>query len=177
MDIRNDKDQIYASPNGRALRWDVYKPAASASNTPVVIVAHGGGWRFGERGMMAAACTEYARRGYVAIAIEYRLLGEAKWPAPLDDVKLAIQCVCEQSERLGVSRELVFLNGFSAGAHLSLLAASALSGAVAGVAAFFPPARIGPEMGSMLELNGEATLAAVSPISHVARLPPTIVFC
>ena len=177
MDIRTDKDQIYASQNGRSLRWDVYKSAATASKAPVVLIAHGGGWRFGERGMMASACTEYARRGYVAIALEYRLLGEAKWPAPLDDVKLALQSVREQSDRLGVAREQVFLNGFSAGAHLCLLAASALSGAVAGVAAFFPPARIGPEMGSMLELSGAAALAAVSPIEHVAGLPPTIVFC
>jgi acetyl esterase/lipase len=171
------KDVVHGAQGGRELRWDIYKPSTPAEGAPAVLVLHGGGWRVGDRSMMAAACAEFAQRGYVAIAPEYRLLGEAKWPAPLDDVKLAIQSLRAQSAALGVSAKHIFLTGFSAGAHLALLAASALRKDIAGVAAFFPPARVNEDIGKMLELSGAANLTAVSPVEHAGNLPPTIVFC
>ncbi len=176
MNLSIQTDLVYADQS-RPLRWNVYKPATGAGDAPVVLVIHGGGWRAGDRAMMADACTAYARRGFVAIAPEYRLLGEAAWPAALEDIKLAVQAVRTQSGELGTSSNHIFLNGFSAGAHLSLLTASALPGLVAGVAAFFPPARISPELGTMLGINGASALVEVSPIEHAAKLPPTILFC
>jgi len=171
-----EKDVVFGGQS-RPLRWDIYRPQAAPSDAPIVLVLHGGGWRAGDRAMMTDACLEYARRGYIAIAPEYRLLGEANWPAPLDDVKLAVRSVREGKSGASVSTSRIFLTGFSAGAHLALLAASSADCAVAAVAAFFPPARITSEMGPMLGLSGAETLAAVSPIQHASKLPPTIVFC
>jgi acetyl esterase/lipase len=174
-DVIVDKDLAYATAE-RPLLWDTYRLRSTPSGAPVVMLLHGGGWRFGERSMMAAAATEFACRGYVAVAPEYRLLGEAPWPTPLDDVRRAIGAV-RGGAIAGASAGPVYLAGYSAGAHLALLAAAVARQAVAGIAAFFPPARLGPRHAAPLGFDGDADLAPLSPITHAAHLPPTILFC
>jgi acetyl esterase/lipase len=169
------RDVRYATA-GRPLLWDIHRLAATPPGAPVVLLLHGGGWRFGDRSAMAAAAAQFARCGYVAVAPEYRLLGEAAWPAPLDDVLSAIAAV--RAEALPeASAERVYLAGYSAGAHLALLAAAQAPGDVAGIAAFFPPARLGPHHARALGFEADADMAPLSPISHASALPPTILFC
>jgi len=184
-----ERDVVYAGGE-RPLRWNVFRPAASADGAPVALLLHGGGWRVGDRAAMTEACMAFARLGYVAIAPEYRLLGEAPWPAPLTDVRTAIRAVRDQAETLRISQGHIFLAGYSAGAHLALIASSGVAGppaadephadrseAVAGVAAFFPPARIEAQQGQMMGIADPAMLASMSPMSHGGRYPPTILFC
>jgi acetyl esterase/lipase len=172
----------------RPLLWDIYRPAPSNESTPVVLALHGGGWRGGHREMMEAACTAFARQGYVAIAPEYRLLGEVEWPVPLSDLRTAIRAVRAKAKALRINPDQIFLTGYSAGAHLSLLAAgmpgsapnaadsySEQSGAVTGIAAFFPPARIAGRFASLLGVP-ENALDLVSPQTYASTLPPTIIF-
>jgi acetyl esterase/lipase len=184
-----ERDVVYAGEE-RPLRWNVFRAVSAVRNAPAVLLYHGGGWRTGDRASMTAACTAFARLGYVAIAPEYRLLGEAPWPAPLADARTAIRAARAKSDSLGIRPDCIFLTGYSAGAHLALIAASGIAGpagaddsfadqfeAVAGVAAFFPPARIEPQLGAMLGISDPAMLAAMSPITHADRYPPTILFC
>lgn len=82
---------------------------------------------------------ELAQAGFVVAAADYRLSGEATFPAPLDDVRAAIGWLRARPE---VDAERVYLWGESAGAHLALLAALGVedpAGAVQGVVAWFPP--------------------------------------
>jgi acetyl esterase/lipase len=81
VDVVAERDVAYAGED-RPLRWNIFRAAAAAGRAPAVMLYHGGGWRVGDRATMTAACTAFARLGYVAIAPEYRLLGEAPWPAP-----------------------------------------------------------------------------------------------
>lgn len=184
-----ETDVVYAGGE-RPLRWNIYRPASIAKTSPVVLVFHGGGWRAGDRSAMANACQAFAGQGYIAIAPEYRLIGEVEWPKPLEDVRTAIRAVRAGAGSLCAAPDHIFLAGYSAGAHLALLAASGAwtaraeqdehggrSEAIAGVAAFFPPARIGREHGPMLGLEDEEALVAISPMAQADRLPPTIVFC
>ena len=70
-------------------------------------------------------------------AIDYRLSGEARFPAPLEDVRAAVGWVRDHAAAYGLDAGRVFLWGDSAGGHLALLAA--LTGAaVPGVVAWFP---------------------------------------
>jgi acetyl esterase/lipase len=183
-----ERDVVYAD-GARPLRWNIFRPAA-ADNAPAVLLYHGGGWRVGDRSSMTFACTTFARLGYVAIAPEYRLLGEAPWPTPLSDARTAIRAARAKAESLGISTEHIFLTGYSAGAQLALIAASGVarpaggdepyadqSEAVAGVAAFFPPVRIVPELGAMLGISDPKMMEAMSPITHAGCYPPTILFC
>jgi acetyl esterase/lipase len=189
VDIVAERNVVYADGE-RRLRWNIFRAAAAAGKAPAVLLYHGGGWRTGDRASMTVACTAFARLGYVAIAPEYRLLGEAPWPAPLIDARTAIRAARAKSGSLGILPDSIFLTGYSAGAHLALISASGIAGpagadepyadqseTVAGVAAFFPPARIEPQLGAMLGISDPEMLAAMSPITHAHRYPPTILFC
>jgi acetyl esterase/lipase len=169
-------DQVYLQRD-RPLHWDVYRPAsAGKAARPAVLVLHGGGWRMGDRGMVAPAATVLAQLGFVALAVEYRLLGEAPWPAPLDDVTAALRSAVDQADSLGIDSSQLFVMGYSAGGHLALLAASQHGApAVAGVAAFFAPIRLGPQDAGMLDVALSA-IAAASPMTFADRMPPTILF-
>jgi len=71
---------VYATVENAAgtminLGLDLYLPPADAGPTlrPMVIAIHGGGFTSGSRTSMASAARSYARRGFVAATISYRL--------------------------------------------------------------------------------------------------------
>src|SRR3546814_8274257 len=76
-----------------------------------------------------------AARGFVVASVDYRLTGEARFPAQVQDVKAAICYLRSQSASFGIDPARVYLWGGSAGGHLAALAAASC-----GVAAFDPPA-------------------------------------
>jgi acetyl esterase/lipase len=121
----------------RPLELDLYLPAEDGP-VPVLVYLHGGGWRRGSRrkappgSLNTTLYAQLAERGFAVATVDYRLSGEALFPAPLDDVRAAVEWV--RSEMDGSQ---VFLWGESAGAHLALLAALD-GGDVDGVVAWFP---------------------------------------
>jgi acetyl esterase/lipase len=92
---------------------------------PVVVFIHGGGWKKGDKDQMGWMCAQYAKRGYFAASISYRLHGESPFPACIQDVKEAIRFIkstCASGDWPGdVNR--IGVMGYSAGAHLSLMLA------------------------------------------------------
>ena len=112
----------------RPLLLDLYLPRAGATH-PLVIWIHGGGWNRGDsRGNGAitdfpAALAGLAARGYAVAAINYRLSGEAKFPAQIQDVNAAIAYLKTNAARYGIDPSRVLLWGGSAGGHLAALAA------------------------------------------------------
>jgi acetyl esterase/lipase len=185
--IRIETETIDALAGGELL-CDVYHPDQATANGAASILLHGGGWRFGDRTMMADAATALAGHGFLAVALEYRLIGPAAWPAPLADTKAAVRWLRAEASRFGVDPELITLTGFSAGAHLALLAAGTPAGGevpddgvyrevserAAAVAAFFPPTRLGAGQAQMLGIAPEEA-RMLSPIEHVtAAFPPTL---
>lgn len=64
-----------------------------------------------------------AERGWVSVAINYRLAPRSTWPDQIVDVKRAIAWVKENIEDYGGDPSLVVITGGSAGGHLSSLAA------------------------------------------------------
>lgn len=56
------------------LRIDLYlPPAGGPSSRPTVVLVHGGGFTEGNKSQMASTARGYARRGFVAASISYRL--------------------------------------------------------------------------------------------------------
>ena len=125
----------------RPLELDLYLPEAGRP-VPVVVYVHGGGWQRGSRRdppplLDADFYDQIAAQGFAVAAIDYRLSGEARFPAPLEDVRAAVDWVRDNATSHGLDAGRVFLWGDSAGGHLALLAA--MTGAkVAGVVAWFP---------------------------------------
>lgn len=101
VEVVAERDVVYADKE-RPPRWNIFRTIAAARKAPAVLLYHGGGWRVGDRATMTAACAAFARLGYVAIAPEYRLLGEAPWPAPLIDARTAIRAARAKAGSLGI---------------------------------------------------------------------------
>src|ERR1700735_5213345 len=120
-EIEERKDVVYGDAGNRPLKLDIYRPAQR--NGAAVLVVHGGGWSRGSKDMLANCCRLLADQGFVALASEYRLTGEAPFPANIHDVKRAIRWAKQNAAALGFDPERLCLEGHSAGAHLVLLAA------------------------------------------------------
>lgn len=133
-------DLVYGGAPERPLRLDVFEPVGQSRRT-AVIQLHGGGWRAGSRQHIHPRSQILAGHGFTCIPVEYRLLTEAPWPAPLEDVLQAIAWTAENAGDLGIDQDRIVLQGYSAGAHLALLAAAVLPAGrkPAAVVAHFPP--------------------------------------
>ena len=180
-----DKTDVAVPGAGRReLMVDLYGPRGESLTTALILL-HGGGWRNGSRKAMAEYARALAAHGFFVVAAEYRLLGEAAWPAPLDDVKDVIRWVRAHAEEYGIDPQKIALEGFSAGGHLALLAAGTSDSAesrVAAVISLFAPAILerprGPGPNALTMLLGpdadDRAIEAVNPIAHVrAGFPPT----
>lgn len=113
----------------RPVRMDIYAPRDRSHPRPAVLWIHGGGWSRGDArtsGAYAnwpAVLASLAARGFVVASLDYRLSGEAKFPAQIQDVKAAIRHLRTQGGTLGIDTSRVYLWGGSAGGHLASLAA------------------------------------------------------
>ena len=130
-------------PGARPLELDLWLPPDSAEPTerpfPAVVFLHGGGWRMGSRhgaGPAYAGASPHpfelvAQAGIVVASVDYRLSGEAIFPAQLHDAKAAVRWLRARAAEIGVDPERIAAWGESAGGHLALLLG--LTGGVAGL--------------------------------------------
>lgn len=126
-----EKDIEYGRVGDRPLLLDVYSPAGLDKPVPAILFIHGGGWKGGNKADYRIYGIKFAQRGYVVASVSYRLSGEAKFPAALEDVKCAVRWVRANAERLHVNPDKIGIAGGSAGGHLSLM-----TGLTPGVAEF-----------------------------------------
>src|SRR5262252_6863705 len=114
----------YANHDGVSLLGDLYMPAGAGSY-PALVAVHGGGWQAGARGAFQFWGPWLAERGYVLLAISYRLAkkGQKMFPQAVNDVLAAVQFVRGSAGQIKVDPERIGLFGASAGGHLSALAA------------------------------------------------------
>jgi acetyl esterase/lipase len=149
-----------AIPGVRPLELDLYLPAGEGPH-PVALFLHGGGWRLGSRRSGGPAFPgrslfeRVARAGIAVASADYRLSGEAVWPAQLSDAKAAVRWLRARADELGVDGDRIAAWGESAGGHLAellgLVADPALEGdvgvtgpssAVVAVAAWYAPSDV-----------------------------------
>ncbi len=148
-----ENDVVFGAGGGRDLKLDIYTPPEGTSNRGGVLLIHGGGWSGGDRTQMRGFGILLGRVGYTCVSSEYRLSGEAKWPAQIHDVKAALRWMRANAARLGIDADKIAVSGNSAGGHLSLMVAAsanqpafegeggsaAVSTDVAGCVAIYPP--------------------------------------
>lgn len=116
--------------HGRRGFLDIYRPAAGSTGptgsagAPVLLQVHGGGWTIGKKQEQAIPLMMHlAAKGWVCVAINYRLAPRAAFPAQVIDVKQAIAWIREHIGAYGGDPAYLAITGGSAGGHLSSLAA------------------------------------------------------
>lgn len=187
----------YVKIGTRDLKLDLFLPEKVESTHTAVILLHGGAWRMGDKSMMEKFGRELANHGFVALAPEYRLLGESPWPSQIEDVKASIRWTRSNAATLAIHPDKIAIQGFSAGGHLALLAGGMpkfpefigkggneeISDSVAAVIALFSPIefRLNPPSSDFIrasDLLGESATREdaqkASPINYISEgYPPT----
>lgn len=121
---QQDRTESYLQlADGTELQLDIWAPPAGSAPGPAIIKVHGGAWTHGARHEMTAWDQWLRAQGYTVFDISYRLSPPARWQEAVGDVKAAIGWVAAQADRLNVDPERLCLMGYSAGGHLSMLAA------------------------------------------------------
>lgn len=147
-------DVSYASlsPNQKL---DIYWPAEGAGPFPVILAIHGGAFMGGDKhNVQLTPMLEGLKRGYAVVSMNYRMSGEAKFPALVQDVRAAIRWIRANAEEFLFDPQRIIPWGGSAGGYLSLIAGVAAgvpelddlslgnpeqSSDVQAVVAWFPP--------------------------------------
>ncbi len=113
------EDVVYGSGGGRDLRLVLFLPKDDRPIHPGVVFIHGGGWSGGSPLHFYRQATYLASKGYVGACVEYRLSGEAKFPAAIEDVKCAVRWMRANADKYRIDRNRIASAGGSAGGHLA----------------------------------------------------------
>ncbi|MDB9822293.1 alpha/beta hydrolase [Deltaproteobacteria bacterium] len=107
-------------------KLDVYLPNEGEGPFPVIVFVHGGGFRSGDKAdWQLGPILPALDKGYAIVSTNYRLSGEALFPAPINDLKAAVRWIRANAESHGLNPEKIAAWGGSAGGHLvSLLGTS-----------------------------------------------------
>ncbi len=116
------RDVEYVKVGDRSLKLDIY-PAQGEGKAPLIVWIHGGGWTSGSKSN-ALPAVQFQRRNpeYSVASIEYRLSGEAIFPAQINDCKTAIAFLRRNADKYGFDSKKFVAWGSSAGGHLAALA-------------------------------------------------------
>lgn len=182
-----DKTVVYKQVSGQKLRLAFYS-AHKNQPAPVVVLLHGGGWRYGnylETGLWPRFLTE---NGFNVVSVEYRLSSDSyhSWKDAPSDVHDAILYIKSQASAFNIDASQVNLLGQSAGGHLALLEAYR-AGEVRSVVALYAPIDLTLDYQTSRDKSAELDFIGgppsqypdryklLSPLSYVsASSPPTL---
>ena len=127
--IALQRDLRYREGKSAAWRLDLAYPKDPGTKArPALVIIHGGGWIEGDKSSFTSLehrapgnIIDFAKLGFVAATINYRLSGEAPFPAALEDCKCAVRWLRAHAKDYHIDIERIGAYGNSAGGHLALL--------------------------------------------------------
>lgn len=119
--VEMKKDVVYATIGSRPLVADLFLPRDGAGPFPAVVYVHGGGWSAGNKAAFHRQAAFMAEKGFVGACIQYRLSGEAQYPAQIYDVKAAVRWLRANARQYKIRTDRIGAAGGSAGGHLVAL--------------------------------------------------------
>jgi hypothetical protein len=129
------RNAVHAMPGPLA---EIVRLRGRTATVPVVLLAHGGTFIFGNKQDMKDWCERYARKGYVAASIQYRLYPVIPFGFPdsvkiidaavkaMSDMKAAVRFLNQDAagaNQFKIDPEHIFIGGYSAGGVAALHAA------------------------------------------------------
>jgi acetyl esterase/lipase len=116
------RDVEFGTGGGRPLKMHILRPRTLPREAmPVLVWIHGGGWQGGNKESGIPRLASFAERGYFCASVEYRLSGEAIFPAQIEDCKCAIRFLRAKSKQFQLDSDRIGVWGASAGGHLVAL--------------------------------------------------------
>lgn len=102
--------------------FDLYLPEEGDGPFPLLIHIHGGAFAFGDKrdDHMDAYLTA-VKRGYAVASIEYRVSGEATFPAAVLDCREAVRYIKSNAEEFMIDGDKIIAIGGSAGGNLAAM--------------------------------------------------------
>ena len=88
---------------------------------PLLVWIHGGAFMTGDKAENHAIWPELMSAGYAVATINYRLSGDAKWPAQITDCKAAIRFLRAHAKDYNIDPDRIAVWGSSAGGQLAAL--------------------------------------------------------
>jgi acetyl esterase/lipase len=121
--------KTYKSPGGFDLDMHIFLPDSLPTGTksPVMAYFSGGSWTKGSPEWAFSSCANYAKKGWVAVAVEYRLADRHN-TTPFEavmDARSAIRWLRQHADEYHIDTNRIVAAGNSAGAHLVLATALA----------------------------------------------------
>lgn len=103
-------------------KLDLGLPANRTSNTPLVVVVHGGGWATGDKGELTWLLNGLKQRGFAVANINYRLTLNStdNYKMQVDDLDSAVQFTLRMASLHTFNGQKLYITGHSAGGHLAL---------------------------------------------------------
>jgi len=165
--IPDVRDFAYAAQSD-AQKMDIYLPAKKGA-ADVLLYIHGGGWQEGNKTDQSERCRAYAKQGYAAATMNYRMITPGlpleeqtvTCADMLDDIGAAIAALKDKLTELGYAPRKLAIFGNSAGGHLTMLYGYSRHAGSAIPIAFLAP-DVGPSDFSdpeqLVTFGGEAAL-------------------
>ena len=188
QEIKTVKGVPYGHAGGHDLFMYVTEVDDGGDFKPAMVCIHGGGWVAGEPEGMLGWAEEMAKIGFKCFTIQYRLTGEAKWPAQIEDCKQAVRHIRANARKYGVNPNRIGAFGHSAGGHISCMLGTlkpgefegeehpAVSSQVQGVVNYCGPENMAAFMSDGLYDNlfggapeGSNRTSEADPLAHVSR--------
>ena len=118
------KDIEYANQSA-AQNLDIFLPKTGQSPYPAVFFIHGGGFMAGNKyGMANAIAQASLSNGFAFVTINYRLSGEALFPAASDDALAAVRFLKKNAATYNIDPGKIVAWGSSAGGNLAATVAT-----------------------------------------------------
>lgn len=120
-EVQVEQGLVYGKAGTTELKLNLAMPKEGDGPFPAIVCIHGGGWRGGKRESLNDVTHLFARKGYVAVTVSYRLVPDAKFPAQIQDCKAAVRWLRANAKKYHTDPEHIGAVGFSAGGHLCCL--------------------------------------------------------
>jgi acetyl esterase/lipase len=177
------RDLEYSRAGDVSLKLDLYLPKTQGLH-PLIVWIHGGAFRAGDKGeIFWTPLPSQTERGYAVASINYRLSGQAAFPAPVQDARSAIRWLRANAGKYDIDAERIVVGGESAGGYIAAflgtlgdisifdrfpIANSKQSSRVQGVVDFFGPT-------DFLQMDAGIPKSCVKPMVHdVADSPESL---
>ncbi|MBQ9358449.1 MAG: alpha/beta hydrolase, partial [Abditibacteriota bacterium] len=116
QEINTVKNVVYGKAGGHDLVMHITEACDGAGFKPAMVCIHGGSWARGNPEAMLGMAAEVAKMGFKCFSIQYRLTGEAPWPAQIEDCKRAVRHIRANARKYDIDPNRIGAFGHSAGA-------------------------------------------------------------